>query len=340
MRAPGRRKPGQVFHKAARLYDLRPASDPVYIHGNEENMNFAPRARRRILLFVAAFAFAVFVPPPPLNAQETGCREVREQQAQEHENEGEDAEEQEHGGDQDQEHDHAGEENQRHDHLHHHEIARYTEHVVVTAGGRQEIVNAPVAVTMLETEIIENQASGQIGDLVRQAPGIHAVQMSNKVFSVTGRSVRAAPRGSQFLLLDGQPVSPLYSGVAPWHLIPVGLGDLERVEVINGPVPAAVWGADSMNGVTNLISRTPRDAAGTTVDIRFGAFSRNTPERDQESGNMMSFSANHAAALSDQLAYRLSFGFSQHNGFARPAGEVRPVSGIRISASSRPGFRG
>ena len=271
-------------------------------------------------LGASAIALVLVTAAPPAEAR-TAAPQAEEQQAKE--DAGHDHDEQPEDG-----HDHSGEENRNHDHVHHHEMTPYTEHVVVTAGGQQELVNAPVAITMLEAEIIEAQASERIGDLVRQAPGVNAAQVTSQVFTVTSRSVQGAPRGSQLLLLDGRPVSPLYSGVAAWHLVPVGLSDLERAEVINGPTLGAVWGADAMNGVTNLISRPPRESPGTAVEMRYGTFSRSVAGNDLGRGALMSFNARHAAVLNDQIAYRVSFGFSQDDGFARPAGEVRAGSGF------------
>ena len=199
---------------------------------------------------------------------------------------------------------------------------RHSEAVIVSASRvEQEIVNAPAAVTVIGPDVIESQASSNIVDLIRQAPGVNVIQLSNRDFSLASRSSTEAMAPSQLVLVDGRSVYQDFFGFVAWDAIPVGLGDLERVEVVNGPA-SAVWGANAMNGVVNLITRSPRDATGTTLDIGFGAFDRNVGSQRSDPGNRFSLSMTHSKALNDQLAYRFSAGFTHQGALARPVGEI------------------
>ena len=205
---------------------------------------------------------------------------------------------------------------------------RYSETVVVSASRiEQEIVNAPAAITVLDVEQIEGQASGNFADLVRLAPGVNVTQLSNRDFNVTSRAASGTLATSQLVLVDGRSVYQDFFGFVAWDLISVGLEDLERVEVVNGPA-SAVWGANAMSGVVNLITRAPRDSEGTTLDLRFGRFDRTVPGGgDQDPGSLLSGTLTHARAVSDTLAYRVSASFTQQNAFARPQGEIPNDSG-------------
>ena len=214
---------------------------------------------------------------------------------------------------------------------------RYSETVVVSASRvEQELVNAPATVTIIDSELIQSQASGNFGDLVRQAPGVNVTQLSNRDYNVTSRAASGTLATSQLVLVDGRSVYQDFFGFVAWDLISVGVEDLERVEVVNGPA-SAVWGANAMSGVVNLITRAPRDTEGTTLDLRFGAFDRSVTGRDMDAGNLFSGTLTHARAVNDELAYRVSVGFSRQDAFARPFGEIPndtgtlypPVEGLR-----------
>ncbi len=207
------------------------------------------------------------------------------------------------------------------------EQLRYSETVVVSASRvEQEIVNAPATITVLDTGVIETQASSHFGDLIRQAPGVNVTQLSNRDFNVTSRATAGTLATSQLVLVDGRSVYQDFFGFVAWDLIPVGIDDLERVEVINGPA-SAVWGANAMTGVVNLITKPPRDTEELTLDLRFGTFERNVPGRDMDPGSLLSGTLTHARAVNDEFAYRVSVGFTRQDAFARPAGEVPNGSG-------------
>ena len=199
---------------------------------------------------------------------------------------------------------------------------RYSETVVVSASRiEQELVNAPATITVIDSELISTQASSNFGDLIRQAPGVNVTQLSNRDYNVTSRASAGTLATSQLVLVDGRSVYQDFFGFVAWDLISVGIEDLERVEVVNGPA-SAVWGANAMSGVVNLITKAPRDTEGMTLDLRFGTFDRNVAGRDMDAGSLLSGTLTHARAVNDRLAYRISVGFSRQDAFARPFGEI------------------
>ena len=46
-------------------------------------------------------------------------------------------------------------------------------------------------------------------------------------------------------------------GFVAWDLLPLDFSEIEQVEVVRGP-GSAVWGANAMSGVVNIITKTPR----------------------------------------------------------------------------------
>ena len=49
-----------------------------------------------------------------------------------------------------------------------------------------------------------------------------------------------------------------------WDVQDTVLEDVDRIEVIRGP-GATLWGANAMNGVINIITKTASQTAGTFV---------------------------------------------------------------------------
>ncbi|PYS95523.1 MAG: TonB-dependent receptor, partial [Acidobacteria bacterium] len=74
---------------------------------------------------------------------------------------------------------------------------------------------------------------------------------------------------SLLVLIDGRSVySPLFAGVY-WDAQDVVLNDIERIEVIRGP-GATLWGANAVNGVINVITKSARATEGTYTSVRAG----------------------------------------------------------------------
>ena len=55
--------------------------------------------------------------------------------------------------------------------------------------------------------------------------------------------------------------------------------EIKQIEVIRGPA-SAIWGANALSGVVNVITKTPREIQGSSFTIGFGGFDRESAERD------------------------------------------------------------
>src|SRR5258706_1786600 len=76
------------------------------------------------------------------------------------------------------------------------------------------------------------------------------------------------------VLMDGRSVyTPLYSGVF-WDVQDTLMQDIDRIEVIRGPA-GALWGANAVNGVINIITKDAADTQGLLVSGGGGTAERN-----------------------------------------------------------------
>jgi iron complex outermembrane recepter protein len=135
------------------------------------------------------------------------------------------------------------------------------ETIVVTARRREETLQeAPVAVTAIGQEQIQDLQINSIDDVARFAPGLS--------FSKTfGRSTdRPVIRGQSNVLANVQ--FGVESGTAyfvdgvyfPSSIQSFDLGDVSRVEVIKGP-QSALYGRNTYAGAINFVTRDPRETA-------------------------------------------------------------------------------
>lgn len=131
---------------------------------------------------------------------------------------------------------------------------------------------------MLTAEELNYIGVRNIPDALRYAPGVQVSQFNAHQWSISARGFNTIAVDKLLVLVDGRSVyTPLWSGVY-WEQHAWLDQDLERIEAINGPA-GSVWGANAMNGVVNILSRSARDTQGTaltvgtgTEDKAFGSF--------------------------------------------------------------------
>lgn len=131
---------------------------------------------------------------------------------------------------------------------------------VVTASRQaQKKSDSPVAIEVITREDIEHSGARNIQDLLRFRVGMDVSESQSIEGNIAEVSVRGlAGEFSQSIqvMIDGRSVlSPLNSGVY-WRDLPVGLDDIERIEIVRGP-NSALFGANSGQGVINIITRKP-----------------------------------------------------------------------------------
>ena len=194
--------------------------------------------------------------------------------------------------------------------------------VVVTASRREEqLLNAPATMTVLTEEMIANLQIRSVADLLRLVPGLNVVQSSARDVNVTSRAATGTLSDSLLVLLDGRSIYQDFFGFVAWDFLPIDTTEIKQIEVIRGPA-SAVWGANAMTGVINVITKTPREMQGTSVAVDFGQFDRSRGGSAYDGGGIMSVTATHARATSDRFAYKVSGGVLTQEPFLRPIGNV------------------
>ncbi len=107
-----------------------------------------------------------------------------------------------------------------------------------------------------------------------------------------------------------------------WDFLPQSPSEIKQIEVVRGPA-SAVWGANALTGVINIITKSPREGQGFGLNLTGGLFNRDAGSR-QGQGNGYSYGGNfsYAQAPSDKVAWRLSAGYFNSDPYSRPVGQV------------------
>ncbi len=184
-----------------------------------------------------------------------------------------------------------------------------SEIIVVTASRtEQSLHEVPSALSVVTAEELETAPVDDIGDMLRNVPGLNVTQASARDIQVSSRSATSTLATDTLVMLDGRTLYLDFFGFVMWDYMPVSTQEIKQIEVVRGP-GSAVWGANAMNGVINVITKTPREMAGTSVVAGVGDF------------DTLYGSLTHAGA-SGKAGYKLSVGFYEQDPYPRPTGVI------------------
>jgi iron complex outermembrane receptor protein len=129
---------------------------------------------------------------------------------------------------------------------------------------QEKLSHTAAAIFVITAEDIRRSGATNIPDVLRMVPGLDVAQINGSTWAVSSRGFNNQVANKLLVLIDGRTVySPLFNGVF-WDVQEVPLENIERIEVIRGP-GAAIWGANAVNGVINIISKRSSDTQGVLV---------------------------------------------------------------------------
>jgi iron complex outermembrane receptor protein len=141
----------------------------------------------------------------------------------------------------------------------------------------QKLSQTPAAIYVITQADIERSGATHIPDLLRMVPGVDVAQVDANRWAISIRGFNDIYSNKVLVMIDGRTVyNPVFSGVY-WDETDVPLNDIERIEVIRGP-GGTVWGANAVNGVINIITKSARETQG----IYFQAGAGSEENNDQE----------------------------------------------------------
>ncbi len=134
---------------------------------------------------------------------------------------------------------------------------------------KQKLSDAAAAAFVITGEDIRRSGATALPELLRMVPGLQVARIDSNKWAVTARGFNGRLSNKLLVLMDGRALySPIFSGVF-WSMQDTILDDIERIEVIRGP-GATLWGANAVNGVINIITKSARMTQGGFVSLGAG----------------------------------------------------------------------
>jgi iron complex outermembrane receptor protein len=135
----------------------------------------------------------------------------------------------------------------------------------------ERLSDAAASIYVITNDDIRRSGARSLPDALRLAPNLQVARTSASSYAISARGFNNSNglANKLLVLIDGRTVySPVMSGVF-WDMQDVMLEDVERIEVISGP-GATLWGANAVNGVINVITRTAESTQGALATAGIG----------------------------------------------------------------------
>lgn len=132
----------------------------------------------------------------------------------------------------------------------------YEERVVSASRVSESPVLAPNSTTVVTAQDIRMSGVTSIGELLRRAGGVDVMTLTGGDTQVSIRGLNQRLSNKVVVLLNGRSVYFDFLGVTVFHMLPITVEDIERIEIIRGPA-SALYGADAFTGVINIITHEP-----------------------------------------------------------------------------------
>jgi iron complex outermembrane receptor protein len=134
----------------------------------------------------------------------------------------------------------------------------------------EKLSDTAAAISVINSNEIFRSGLTILPEVLRLADAIDVARVNSSTWATSLRGFTTNPANKLLVLVDGRSVySPLTSGTF-WDAQDMLMADIERIEVIRGP-GGAVWGANAVNGVINVISKDAASTLGDYVSVAVGS---------------------------------------------------------------------
>ena len=131
-------------------------------------------------------------------------------------------------------------------------------------GPSETVSRTPAAVSVVTQDDIKRSGARNIPEALRLVPGLDVAQIDSSEWAVSARGFNDQSANKLLVLEDGRSIyTPLFSGVF-WDVQDTMMENIDHIEVVRGP-GATVWGANAVNGVINIITKSAEDTQGWLV---------------------------------------------------------------------------
>jgi iron complex outermembrane receptor protein len=143
----------------------------------------------------------------------------------------------------------------------------------VTTASRQpeKLRETASAIQVITGEQIRRSGAASLPEALRLAPNLRVAQLNASAWVISARGFSGGFANKLLVMIDGRSVyTPLFGGVL-WDVQNPPLEDIDRIEIVSGP-GGSLWGANAVNGVINVITKSAADTKGAYASVSGGSF--------------------------------------------------------------------
>jgi iron complex outermembrane receptor protein len=172
----------------------------------------------------------------------------------------------------------------------------YEEYIVSASRYGQSALDSPSTISVITAREIRMSGASTLPDLLRSAVGVEVMSLASSQLDVSIRGFNREISNKVLVLVDGRSIYWDILSTPLWSTLPVSLEEIERIEITRGP-GSALYGANAVNGVINIITRLPGEGDNIVhVDVGQPGYGRGTAL---------------LTGRKDQTSYRFATGFER-----------------------------
>ena len=134
---------------------------------------------------------------------------------------------------------------------------------------KQTLSETAAAFFVITQNEIRRSGVNSLPEALRLVPGLQVAQIDADQWAISARGLNEQFADKLLVMIDGRTVyTPLRSGVF-WEVQDTLMEDVDHIEVVLGP-GASLWGANAVNGVINIITKSAQETQGSLVTSSIG----------------------------------------------------------------------
>ncbi|SVA15197.1 uncharacterized protein METZ01_LOCUS68051 [marine metagenome] len=165
-------------------------------------------------------------------------------------------------------------------------------YVVTASRKRERVEDAPAAISVITEVDIRRESNTNLGDYMKTVKGVEFTQSGIDSYNLSARGFNTSFSSRLLTLTDGRMANVPSLRLIAYNVIPVSFEDVKQIEVVLGP-SSALYGPNAYTGVLNIITSSPLDASGTSINIQGGILSQ------KDSDPMQKYTMRHAFNFKD-----------------------------------------
>jgi iron complex outermembrane receptor protein len=143
----------------------------------------------------------------------------------------------------------------------------------------EELFLTPLSVSIVTAKQIQQSGITTIAEAMKLVPGVIVREQTNGQFDVHIRGLEMVVSGATLIglnnsktliMIDNRIVYDYFTGGIFWDALPVGIEDVERIEVVRGAV-SSLYGANAVTGVIHIFTKRAKSNSQIKASLTLGS---------------------------------------------------------------------